>query len=111
MEFELTPVGDAVRLTLRGRLDTLAVQSGQDQVLASIVAPGRDTIVDLSGVDFVASQGVRMLIGATHGLRQRQARLVLFGAQPLVAESLRLAVGKLIPIADTEAQALARLQH
>jgi len=110
LEFELTPVGEATRLSLRGRLDTATVEAMQSQVLESIVPPGRDTIVDLSGVSFLASQGVRLLITATHGLRQHNASLVLFGAQPLVAESLNLVIRQVIPMTDTEAHALERLK-
>jgi anti-sigma B factor antagonist len=109
LEFDLTPIGEAIRLSLRGRLDTAAVEAMQSRVLESIVPAGRNTIVDLSGVSFLASQGVRLLITATHGLRQRNASLVLFGAQPLVAESLNLVIRQIIPMTDTQAHALELL--
>ena len=110
MEFDLTPVGEVIRLRLRGRLDTAAVEAMQSRVLDSLVPSGRHTMVDLSGVSFLASQGVRLLITATHGLRQRNASLVLFGAQPLVAESLNLVIRQVIPMTDTEAHALELLK-
>ena len=71
---------------------------------------GRDAVIDLSGVSFVASMGIRLLIASARGLRQKGATLVLFGAQELVANALdQAALDQIIPIVATERQALDRL--
>jgi anti-anti-sigma factor len=75
-----------------------------------VVTRGRDTVVDLSGVSFVASMGIRLLIASARGLRQKGATLVLFGAQGLVYTALdQAALDQIIPIVATEQQAIERL--
>ena len=74
------------------------------------VAQGRDAVIDLSGVSFVASMGIRLLIASARGLRQKGATLVLFGAQDLVYTALdQAALDQIIPIVATEQQAIERL--
>lgn len=58
---------------------------------------------------FISSLGIRMLLGAADALRPRRATLVLYGAQPLVAESLNLVVKQLIALVSDETQALELL--
>ena len=92
VEFEVSDIGAAVKVALHGRLDAPSVDRIETSLLASIVPGGKHTVVDLAGVTFVSSLGVRMLFSATQALRLRQAKLVLYAAQPLVAESLNLVI-------------------
>lgn len=99
-------------VTLMGRLDTLGVDQVESRFNAAVVSRGLHVLVDLSAVDFVSSMGIRMLVGAARGMKLRQARLVLFGARPLVQETLQsMAIDTLIPLVstDAEARALVRL--
>jgi anti-sigma B factor antagonist len=109
VEYVLSESGAVTKVALHGRLDAPSVDRIEAGLLASIVAGDRSAMVDLAGVTFVSSVGIRMLLGATEALRQRRARLVLYGAQPLVAESLNLVIKQLIPLVDTESQARALL--
>jgi len=110
MEFELSELGAVLRAVLRGRLDTAGVGLIETRFTAGVVPPGRPVVVDLSEVSFVSSMGLRMIIGTARALRARGAAMALYGAQPLVRETLdHVALGEIIPIAETEADALARL--
>lgn len=109
MEFELTDIDAATKLVLRGRLDGAGVAQIEQRLLACIASSAKHTVVDLAGVSFISSLGIRMLLSAVETLRTRQATLVLYGAQPLVAESLDLVVKQLIAIVGEESQALALL--
>jgi anti-sigma B factor antagonist len=109
MEFQLDDVGGAIRVALSGRMDAAGVDRIEPRLLAGIVHGGKNVAVDLAGVDFVSSLGIRMLLGAAKALQPRSAKLVLYGARPLVAESLNLAVKGLIPLVADESQALALL--
>ena len=114
MELQATDLlgGQAVKLTLRGRLDTMGVNSVETRFLASAVAGARPALVDLSGVELVTSMGLRMLISTARGMSQRHTRLVLFGAQDLVREVLEIAaIDTLMAVVATEAEALALLKH
>lgn len=108
MEFSADEHDGISDVVLRGRLDTVGVGEIETRFTATVVPLGRPTIVDLGAVDFVSSMGLRLLIGTARALSLRKAKLVLFGPQPLVAESLESAgLSGLVPIVAGRAEALA----
>lgn len=111
MDIEVTPLAPNLnRLRLIGRLDAATVDQIEVRLNAAAVAPGQDLIVDLSELAFIASMGIRLLITAARSLKAKGARMVLFGAQPLVREVLEhVALDQVVPIAADEAQARALL--
>ena len=99
-----------IRVALNGRLDTLGVDQVEVKFNAAVLAGGMDTLLDMSEVSFVSSMGIRMLVTAARALRQRQLRMVMFGAPALVRETLQsMAIDSLIPLAGTEEEARALL--
>jgi len=103
--------GNVTCIRLSGRLDA----QGADQIdvpfTAQVAAVGRDAVIDLSEVSFVASMGIRLLISAARGLGRKGAKMVLFGAQDLVHDVLeQAAIDQIIPVVETEAQALQALR-
>jgi anti-anti-sigma factor len=97
-----------VKITLVGRLDTMGVGAVETRFIANLAPNGNNAVVDLSGVDFVTSLGIRMLITAARALRARQAKLALFGTQDRVREIFdSVALQQVIAICPTEADALA----
>ena len=57
-------------------------------------------MVDLSGIEFLASMGIRMLVTAAKTLKARGGRLILCGAHGSVAQVLRdTGIDQLIPVA------------
>jgi anti-sigma B factor antagonist len=102
--------GDVTCVRLSGRLDA----PGADQIgvrfTATVVAQGRNAVVDLSGVTFIASLGMRLLIASARGLATKGTTMVVFGAPELVQNALeQAALDQIIAIVDTEAHALQRL--
>jgi anti-anti-sigma factor len=70
----------------------------------------QNTIVDLSKVSFIASLGIRMLLTTARGLAGRGAKFVMYGANPAVMEIFETtALSDIIPILNTEAEALAEV--
>jgi anti-anti-sigma factor len=97
-----------VKITLVGRLDTPGVDRVEKIFVAHLVPDGNNAVVDLSGVDFVASMGIRMLVAAARGLRPHQAKLALFGVQHQVQQVFdAVALQKIMAVCPTEAEALA----
>jgi anti-sigma B factor antagonist len=110
MEIVVTDLGTTARVALQGRLDTSGVERIEPRFTASAVPGGKHALVDLTGVTFMSSMGIRMLISVARALRPRNARMVIFGAQPMVRESLEhVALGTIIPMAADEAAAAALL--
>lgn len=111
MRFEVTEVGPAVnKLVLVGRLDSGTVGAVETPFTAAVAAAGRSAVLDLSGLDFLSSLGIRLLLSAARVVSRRGGRVVLFGAQPMVAEVLAaMALEEVLPMAATEAEAMAML--
>jgi anti-anti-sigma factor len=112
MNLEVSAASDGVtRVRLVGRLDAPGADAIDLRFNAAIVAAGRPAVVDLSQVDFIASMGIRLLVGAARGLQMKGSRLALYGAQGFVRDVLQqTAIDQIIPMADTEPEALARLE-
>jgi anti-anti-sigma factor len=113
MELTITEQSETLtRVALIGRLDTMGVERVETQFNAAITPRGKNAVLDLSGVSFLSSMGIRMLLTAARTLARRGARLVLQAPQPLVLESIRhAALEDLIPIASDQAAAVALLQQ
>jgi len=79
MEMQHDNVGDVRKVVLVGRLDTAGVDLVETKFGAAIVPNGKNTIVDLTQVTFLASMGIRMLISTTRALSRKGGKLVMVG--------------------------------
>lgn len=111
MELQVSELpGQVTCVRLNGRLDAPGADRAGTPLTAAVVSKGRPALIDLSGVEFVASLGLRLLISVARGLHAKGERLVLFGARPLVGEVLeQAAIDQIVDIVATEDDALARL--
>ena len=106
-----TDLGDGiVKITLEGRLDTPGVDQVETRFTASLVPGGKNAVVDMSGVDFIASMGIRMFIAVARSLAAKKAKLALCGPNELVSEVFdNVSLSDIIPICANEDEALAAL--
>jgi anti-anti-sigma factor len=101
--------GPLVCVALEGRLDAAAADAIGTRFSAVTAAQGRPVVVDLSGVSFIASLGIRLLIANARALSQKGVTMVLFGADAQVDSVLHdAAIDQLIPCVATQADAVAR---
>ena len=78
--------GDIVRIAPQGRLDTFSVPPFE-QVLTEHLDAGRSRlIVDLAGVTYVSSSGLRALLSARRRARTAGGDVVLCSMAPRVRE-------------------------
>jgi anti-anti-sigma factor len=111
MQIKFDQVEGFNKVALAGRMDTAGVSAVELRFTSGIVPGGRNTIVDLSEVEFLASLGVRMLISTARALSNKGATLVMFGATPAVADTIEtMGFAEIVPLADSEADAIALLQ-
>jgi anti-anti-sigma factor len=107
MEIRHDNVGEVRRVALAGRLDTAGVDVVETRFGAAIVPNGKNTIVDLSEVTFLASMGIRMLISTTRALSRKGGKLVMYGAVAGVKDVIETAaLTEIIPLAGNERDAL-----
>jgi anti-sigma B factor antagonist len=108
MHVSIDDAGMTAKVTLKGSFDwSGAVEAAPS--LARLSEQKHGLIVDLSGVAFLASVGIRHLVQAAKTLTRRGGRLVLLRPSKAVEEVLTITgTNSLIPIAhdDREAQAV-----
>jgi anti-anti-sigma factor len=78
-------------IKLSGRLDLKGTQAADPQFTAQVGALKQSVIVDLSGVDYIASVGIRMLIANVKPLSAAGAKLVFLKPQKFVEDVLKMA--------------------
>ena len=106
---EINPIIQCVRLM--GRLDMQGSGEIDLRFTALTTIDDKHIIVDLAGVDFIASIGMRLLLSCAKAKAQRGGKMVLAAPQLMVHEALETAgIDSLIPIHADEATALAHLQ-
>ncbi|NKC30845.1 STAS domain-containing protein [Falsiroseomonas selenitidurans] len=111
MQFEVVEISPAAnKLVLVGRLDATTVGQVETRFTAAVAASGRSAVIDLTGLEFLSSLGIRLLLSSSRVVTRRGGTVVMFGAQPMVAEVLEaMALDDVLPLVPTEAEAMARL--
>lgn len=109
MELQVIRTDEEVtHIALVGRMDHNGVQAVEAEFNAVVAGRAKPAVVDMAGVTFVVSIGVRMLLSVAKNLGANGHKLALVHTQPLVAETLRLAkLDQIFVLADDEATALA----
>ena len=105
MEITISEFADAARrITLVARLDLLGAEK-IDLPLAAAAGARGILVIDMMGVDYIASIGIRHLVMAAKTVVRGSGRLVLLNPTPMVTEVLRIAdFGELLPIVRSEAR-------
>jgi len=97
-------------LCLRGKLDSMAVPALEQAIQNAIRRPSLRVLLDLSGVDFVSSAGLRVLLSSARLLAKRSGVLACCGARPAVESIFELAsLGMGVSLYRGEEEALAAL--
>ncbi len=86
ISFETLPSGAAL-IILAGRMDIQGA-AAVDLRFSAVAAANRAVVVDMSGVEFLASMGLRTLILGAKAMRGKDGRMALWRPQPLVEEVL-----------------------
>jgi anti-anti-sigma factor len=112
MEMQVSETSDGLKqVALIGRLDTAGAGRIEASFIAAVVPPGQPVIVDLSQVDYIASMGVRMLLSAARGLKQKNAKLALFAPQAMVQEVFEsISFSQIVPVCGDATAAIAAVR-
>ncbi len=108
MDVERASVGDVEIFRITGRLDSTSSPAFEAQILPS-VRPGANRIVfDFTGVDYVSSAGLRVVLLAAKQTRATQGGFAIFGmSQPVFHVFKMSGFARIIPLFDDEAQAVS----
>lgn len=108
MEFDIIESSDKLTLVaLRGRLDVVRAAALEIE-LNRLSARRLSVIMDLGGVDFIASLVIGQIVTFARGLVRWNCRLVLVRPTPVVDKVLRTTgIDRIIVIVDDPEQARA----
>ena len=99
----------ATRVSLEGQLDITGFQA-IDSSFNELASRADGMVVDMSGVDFLASIGIRTLVMAAKSQNQRNQKLIILSPHETVEKVLRTAgIDQLIPICESEQEAIEKL--
>src|SRR4051812_8830678 len=106
MEIQRFSENDALVLALTGRLDATWAEPVQSALDAAVRAGEHRLVLDLAGVDYISSAGLRVVIAGYKQLRAIQGGFLVRRAQPGVAKVIELSgLGALLATpASTEAE-------
>ena len=94
-------------LRLSGRIDTPNAPILEKKMHALIESGQKVVLLDMSGVDYLSSAGLRIFLSATKELKTRGGHFGLFNVQEDVMEIIKMAgFNKIIKLFDDEKQAL-----
>jgi len=102
MELQYSEIEKNIKLLrLIGRLDILGVGAIETEFSEYCSGENLRIIVDLSGIDFLASIGIRLLTRNAKSVASRNGRMVLLNPKPDVREVLEITgISAFIPIHD-----------
>lgn len=89
MELAQTRYEDVTVVAASGRVDHAnaeAFKSGLEPLLKTCTASGDSLLLDLSGLEYISSAGLRVLMLAAREVKQRRGTLALCSLQPVVQE-------------------------
>lgn len=82
---EQTQSGAVTIVTVAGRLDGTTARQLEDGLVA-LIAPGVGMVLDMSGLDYVSSAGLRVLLKIAKAAKAAKVRLALAGITPPVTK-------------------------
>jgi anti-sigma B factor antagonist len=97
-------------LVLVGSLNVAGVNDVELKFLAHTANSSKPVIVDISGVDFVSSLGLRMFLEGARGLKRNNHALILLRPVPEVEKVLEItAISMIAAVTHSEEEALAHV--
>jgi anti-anti-sigma factor len=83
---ELLPLDHGRIIVAMGRLDSASAGTFENQLLALFESSGARVLVDFSGLEYVSSAGLRVVLMGAKKARQTQGKMALCGLRPDVRE-------------------------
>jgi stage II sporulation protein AA (anti-sigma F factor antagonist) len=91
MDTHCEKCGQVMVLALQGRLDTISAPAFDAEVSRMLRASERLFLLDLSGLDYISSAGLRSLLMLAKQLDARAGKLVLCGLEEMISEVFQVA--------------------
>jgi anti-anti-sigma factor len=108
MQISSSDIGGVTVLRLSGRLDTSTAPEAQAEITALLKGETDKLLVNLEGVDYVSSAGLRVLLMAAKGIRKKNGTIVLCALSENVSNVFEMSgFSSIFEIRANEEEALA----
>jgi anti-anti-sigma factor len=102
--------GQRVIVTVAGRMDAVSAPAFDKRCEAWLAEGASAFVVDVSGLDYISSAGLRSLLVLGKKLSAKPGRVVIAAARDVVKEVFTLSgFGSMFPMVDSVEAGLARL--
>jgi anti-anti-sigma factor len=107
MEISTRQQGDAWIVALAGNLDSVTSPTAQQELEAIVSGGAKRIAVDFSGLDYISSAGLRVLLGLAKKVGAKGGALRTFGLNQTVREVFDISgFSTILPVFASEAEAL-----
>ncbi|MDT0328155.1 STAS domain-containing protein [Nocardiopsis lambiniae] len=101
----------SVIVAIQGELDIATTNDLQEHIRSAIDTHGPWLILDMSGLDFMDSSGLNVIINAYRTVREREGALALAALNERVTKVVRLVgLHRQVPVHQTVATAVAAME-
>ena len=102
--------GDVLIVRMRGRLDAISSPQTEKRICDSVENGQSKVLLDMGGVTYLSSAGMRMLLSTMRKLRTFSGRLVVCSTTPNVLDVLKISgFDHVLELFKTEEEALKQL--
>ena len=99
LSIDIAPAGNGYqRVALAGRLDTHTYQDFDERLTPILASPIVSLVLDLAGLEYISSAGVRSIFKARKALAGRGGKVVVVNPQPQIQKVFD--VVKAVPMSD-----------
>ncbi len=110
LEHKILQHGTTQLLALSGRVDSASAAQLEGALQPLFTQPAQQAVLDLSGLDYISSAGLRVILMAAKQARASQGRLLLCGLLPQVREVFAVSgFLKILSVVPTLHEALGEL--
>ena len=110
MQISTRTTNDTHIVAIAGSLDSTTSPEAQ-KALDAVVAGAKHVLLDCSGLDYISSAGLRVLLGAAKKLRASGGTLGMFGLNQSVREVFEISgFSTILTVYPSEAEAVRRGQ-
>ncbi|MHC4212707.1 MAG: STAS domain-containing protein [Planctomycetota bacterium] len=107
LDIDFEDAGSVKIAKLRGNLNTGTSPEAQEMIAAEVDKGSHNLVLNLAGVDFVSSSGLRVILATGKKLKKLGGKIVVCELNPTVADVFHISgFDKMFPVADTQANAL-----
>jgi anti-sigma B factor antagonist len=109
MDFSWSKQGQGIVLKLKGRMDAVTAPEFEKECTGKLDQGERSFVVDLSGVDYISSAGLRSILSAAKKLKAVQGKICFCNLKGMVQEVFSVSgFASMFPMYASIEEALAK---